>query len=263
MFKQNTVISIKVGKNFLPDNNSIVKLPFGSEYSILIKNLNNSPINVKMYIDGNMNGPEKGFIIKEKDFLEINSFFNTCNAFKFINKSKELNKYREENIEDSLLRFEVDILNKKESSFEELLKKAKITKRPFEEPLPFEKQKKYDKPWEFPKVDLNEHPFLPEKKDIFGGNYNPYEQIFCSNINKSAYSNESGITVPGQKVEKIIINEFSDNNYIKKDSICFIFKLEHLEELVSFDKEKKVCSVCNKKYKTKYNYCPIDGSYLN
>lgn len=112
---------------------------------------------------------------------------------------------------------------------------------------------------------MNEHPFLPEKKDIFGGNYNPYEQIFCSNI-ESTYSNESGesgITVPGKKVEKQIINEFSDNNYIKKESLCFIFKLEHIQETISFEKEKKTCSICKKKYKSKYNYCPIDGSYLN
>lgn len=267
MFKQNTVISIKVGKNFLPDQDSIVKLPFGSEYSILIKNLNNSPIKVRMFIDGNINGPEKGFLIKEKDSFEINSFFNTNNALKFVNKSKELNKHREENIEDSLIRFEVDILNEKESKnnfsdLAELLKKSQIKKRPFES----------NKPWDnYPKVDLHEHPFLPEKNNTFGGNYNPYEQVFCSSIesiysNESsliAYSNESGITVPGKKIEKQIVTELNEIKYIKKESLCFIFKLESTNENISFDKEKKVCLVCNKKYKSKYNYCPIDGSYLN
>lgn len=112
MFKQNTVISIKVGKNFLPDQDSIVKLPFGSEYSILIKNLNNSPIKVRMFIDGNINGPEKGFLIKEKDSFEINSFFNTNNALKFVNKSKELNKQKQK-FQKDLLKNQFHSKNKK------------------------------------------------------------------------------------------------------------------------------------------------------
>ncbi len=255
MFKQNTVISIKVGKNFLPDNNSIVKLPFGSEYSILIKNLNNSPINVKMYIDGNINGPEKGFIIKEKDYFEINSFLNTNNALKFINKSKELNEKRIENIEDSLIRFEVDILRENQNNlsfkdFDDLIKKTKINPNPF------------NKPWEFPRVDLNEHPFLPDKKNgLLGGDYNPYKQVFCTN-SVTNYSNE-GITVPGNKVEKKEINSFIESKYIKESSFCFIFKLEGTTDSFILEKEKKTCKVCEKKYKSKYNYCPIDGSYLN
>lgn len=260
MFKQNTVISIRVGKNFLPDNDSIIKIPFGSEYSILIKNLNNSPINVRMFIDGIQNGQEKGFVIKEKDSLELNSFFISNNAFKFINKSKELNERRNENIEDSLIRFEVDILKENKNNislkdFNDLIKKTKIN------PNPYEKEKSHEKPWEFPKVNLNEHPFLPERKNILGGNYNPYEQVFCTNSVVN-YSNE-GITVPGNKVEQQEINNFIESNYIKESSFCFIFKLEGIVESLDLKKEKKSCTVCGKSYKSKFNYCPIDGSYLN
>lgn len=285
MFKNNVVISIKVGQNFLQDIESIVQIPFGTEYSVLIKNLNNKPINVKMFIDGKLNGIEKGFLVKEKESISINSFLdpsfrslnNTCNALKFINKSPELNSRRTENIEDSLLRFEVELLeeihnNLSAKDFKDFLKDMKpydMHEKPqgTRDSKPFGLEPYYpgiDTIKEHPllrknKSDLNEHPFLYQVGDLNSTNIfnkQPME-LFSNNVSLE------GITVPGKKVEQSQLEIINLIKYKVKESICFVFKLVGTNEVIIEKKEKKTCVVCNKKYKPRYNYCPIDGSYLN
>ncbi len=299
MFKNNVVISIKVGQNFLPDNESIVQMPFGTEYSVLIKNLNNKPVNIKMFIDGKLNGIEKGFLVKEKESITINSFLdpsfrslnNTCNALKFVNKSPELNSRRVENIEDSLLRFEVEMLEEIPNSlsakdFKDFLKEIKpydMHEKPqgTRDSKPFGREDIYpgvdrmplgrkpsfpgiDRMKEYPflqkdKSDLNEHPFLYQVGDLNSTNifHNQPMELFSSNVSME------GLTVPGKKVEQSQLEIMNIIKYKVKESICFVFKLVETHEVIIENKEKKTCSVCNKKYKSKYNYCPIDGSYLN
>ncbi len=58
----------------------------------------------------------------------------------------------------------------------------------------------------------------------------------------------------------------SFDNVIEQNGVSFFLKgvneVEQISE-VSTVKSKKVCSSCGKKFKSSYNYCPYDGTYLN
>lgn len=52
MYHQKLVCCVKVGGKVLRESGDSVNIPFGSEYSILLKNLNSVRIQAKVFIDG-------------------------------------------------------------------------------------------------------------------------------------------------------------------------------------------------------------------
>lgn len=107
MYSNNLVVAIKVNGKVLREFDDTVALPFGSEYIILIKNLSNSRASVNITIDGQdaVNG---NLIINSNSTVELKRFvkngnLNVGNAFKFIEKTDKVEKYRGNNAEDGLV----------------------------------------------------------------------------------------------------------------------------------------------------------------
>ena len=107
MYKNNFVAVIKNSGKILRERGGIVYLPFGSEYSILLKNKDVRRANVTVEVDGQdvLNG--HSLIVNGNESQEIKGFMRNMsrtNKFRFIKKTKEIQEHRGDRIDDGLVR---------------------------------------------------------------------------------------------------------------------------------------------------------------
>ena len=108
-YKDQFVVEVKVNGKILRVRNDEVFLPFGSEYSLLLKNLNSSRASVKVSIDGSDTLDGNSIVVGSNQTVELEGFLKgatATNRFRFINKSKQIQDYRGDKIEDGLIRVE-------------------------------------------------------------------------------------------------------------------------------------------------------------
>lgn len=111
MYSNFLVAVIKHNDQILRENGNVVAMPFGEEFSILIKNLNNRRAKVRVFIDGSdaLDGTE--LVIDAKNQIDLKRFIkkgnmNAGNAFKFIERTESVENHRGINAEDGLVRVE-------------------------------------------------------------------------------------------------------------------------------------------------------------
>lgn len=110
VYREQFVAVVKSNGRILREkNNNELFLPFGSEYSILLKNLNSQRASVNIHIDGTdiLNG--SSLILEPNTDFELEGFLEGSkvkNKFKFIQKTEEISEYRGDKIDDGLIRIE-------------------------------------------------------------------------------------------------------------------------------------------------------------
>jgi hypothetical protein len=107
-YHENFAIAIKVNGKILREKDETVSIPFGTEYSILIKNLNSKRALINIYIDGSNIADENvsGLVINANETVEIERFVSDNHKFKFIEKTEEISNYRGDKIDDGIVRVE-------------------------------------------------------------------------------------------------------------------------------------------------------------
>jgi hypothetical protein len=111
MYNQNLVASIKVKGKILREFKDTVYIPFSSEYSILLKNLNTVRAIVNVYIDGE-NAVPGGLVIDPGRLVDLerwikNGNLSEGNRFKFIERTAKIEEGpRGIKEEDGLIRVE-------------------------------------------------------------------------------------------------------------------------------------------------------------
>lgn len=110
-YKQNFVACIKVNGKILRENGDLVNIPFGSEYTIYLKNLHAVRAMVKISVDGTDATEGTWLIIPANGVLELERFIrNGCrdrgNRFKFIERTAGIEEHRGIGAEDGLIRIE-------------------------------------------------------------------------------------------------------------------------------------------------------------
>jgi len=111
MYNNKLVVAIKSGGKVLREFKDQVFVPFGSEYIILIKNLNSVRAQVKLSIDGNDVGDGSSFVVDANKEVELTRFIKNGNLekgnrFKFIERTPGVESHRGIGIEDGLVRVE-------------------------------------------------------------------------------------------------------------------------------------------------------------
>lgn len=106
-------MAVKVNGKVLREIDNTVALPFGSEYTILLKNLSSKKASVRLKIDGVDAFYGTQLIIDPGKTTEIKRFIknrnlNAGNAFKFIEKTEQIENYRGNRIEDGLITLEYE-----------------------------------------------------------------------------------------------------------------------------------------------------------
>lgn len=110
MYLNNLVVVIKHNNKVLRERGgSEVILPFGSEYSILIKNLNSKRVSVNVSIDGEDILDNNSLLLDANSSFELDGFIDSMSAknrFRFIKKTKQISNYRGDRVDDGLVRVE-------------------------------------------------------------------------------------------------------------------------------------------------------------
>jgi hypothetical protein len=110
MYNQKLVASLKANGKILREFKDTVYIPFGSEYSFLIKNLNTTRALVNVFIDGE-NVIEGGLVLNAGQEVDLeryvkNGNLKEGNRFKFIERTSAVEEHRGTKLEDGLIRIE-------------------------------------------------------------------------------------------------------------------------------------------------------------
>lgn len=108
MYNSKFVACVKAGGKILREIDDRVFIPFSSEYSIYLKNLESRKALVNVEIDGR--SAVRGLIVSPNSHVELERFLgynlDTGARFKFIEKTQEISNYRGDKAEDGLIRIE-------------------------------------------------------------------------------------------------------------------------------------------------------------
>lgn len=111
VYRDNLVCAIKTGGQILREIDGTVTLPFGSEYAVLVKNLNSVRMQVSVAIDGKDATDGTRLIIGPNSSIELERFIrngnlNEGNRLKFIERTSEVEQHRGVKIDDGIVRVE-------------------------------------------------------------------------------------------------------------------------------------------------------------
>lgn len=254
MFSNKLAIAIKTNGQVLREHNGdTVSLPFGSEYSIFVKNLNSKRALVHITIDGKDVVPG-GLAVDASSEIElsrsvVNNNLSEGNCFKFIERTSMIEQHRGIKIDDGLVRV----------SF-----KYEATKPP----LPVFNNTVWGGGLTYPPGARSVDPVV--SSDNF------YLQS-SSAINCNAYSSTTtimlaqaardvGITVPGS----LSSQQFTTVSTFVTEAEEHVMVLRLIGELASgipvatpvTVKVKKQCESCGKVSKAGTKYCPNCGTSL-
>lgn len=109
MYQDKVVAAIKVNGRVLREQGDTVSLPFGCEYSILVKNLNSVRAQITVAVDGADAAGQ--LVIAPNSSIELERFIRngnlqSGNRFKFIERTSEIEAHRGIGSDDGLIRVE-------------------------------------------------------------------------------------------------------------------------------------------------------------
>jgi len=253
MYSKNFVVVIKCGGKILRERDGIVFIPFTSEFSILLKNLESRKAKVEISIDGEdaLNG--RALIVEPNDSIEIERFvdnLNSGNRFKFIQKTDKISEHRGDRVDDGLVRIEY--------TFE----KAKPT---------ITEDYHYHYDYSYPLY----HPYRPYWPNITYTSSNIPSQTYSSNtmrgmsssIDAVSYStpNEDGITVKGSISQQQFILGYIGTLEPNSQVIILHLRGTYGETIINTPltvETKLVCNTCGTKSNSNAKYCEECGTFL-
>ena len=267
VYKQKLVAVVKCQGKILreqkQDDKMAVSLPFGSEYSILLKNLHSQRASIQIWIDGQdvLNGSR--LVIGPREDLELKGFLGDNSqaakaAFKFIQKTQQIADHRGDKIDDGLIVISY--------AFEQPVEVSYIPWVPYTPYIPY----KPCKPWDY----TTWYPCYPPTTtwSISGhssdGNLSPQNTYNLTNnsscsLDSNPKSNE-GVTVPGSEVHQ----DFQLTAVgIVGSSETIVIALRgqsatgRVEEAVTVQ-SKTTCPTCGITHKSGIKFCSNCGTNL-
>ncbi len=115
VYSPNKVVAcVKVEGKILREDKNVVTLPFGSEYSVFIKNLNATRIKVKVSVDGTDATEGTWLVVEPNSDLDLERFvragnMDRGNRFKFIERTGKIEEHRGIKADDGLIRIEYQV----------------------------------------------------------------------------------------------------------------------------------------------------------
>jgi hypothetical protein len=239
MHNNNFVVSVKSAGKVLREFGDTVYLPFGSEFSVYLKNLNSKRAKVKVSIDGTdvLNGGE--LVVEPNSHIELERYLRELdrgNRFRFIERTGDIEEYRGIKAEDGLIRIE------------------------------FAYERQYHIPTNLfrPREDM----WMNATHDthFYGATSQPVSMnATYSSVSASRAVNDVGITVPGS----VSTQKFTEVSYFATDpSSVLVLKLVGETEdnkVVSIPvtvKQKAQCRTCGRLNKATSNFCTNCGTSL-
>ena len=271
MYQEKMVVCLKNNGKILREREGIIQIPFGSEYSIFIKNMESRKAKVKIEIDGVdvLNG--QSLLINPNDTTELEGFLNDCiakNKFKFIPKSKEISEFRGDKIDDGLIRVEFVYEQRKP-----ITQQINQVINPYN-PWVTYGSPNYNPTWITTTSSTNNTNSANTMRSKSINNSISQQSFTTQNINLSAQdcslssfaSVDNGITVKGSEISQ----QFKQGNIgaLEDNSHVIILKLQgfndvgnKVEKVVTVQ-DKLQCKTCGKISKSDAKFCDRCGTYL-
>jgi len=234
MYKAHLVTAVKVNgktmREFKSEGSSDIFLPFGSDYSLYLKNLDTRRAIVSVEIDGEDVLDGSQVIVNGKSHLDIEGFLKNGlveNKFRFIEKSDKIRDHRGEGPEDGLIRIEFQY------------------EKPEPELFGFYKQVK---------SPLRSNPYGDVTYSGVRGS-----QLSCQSINSISPANDQGITVAGAKTNQ----QFREATVreLEREVHVMVFQLrgetadnQHVVKPI-LSRKKVECVTCGTKGKSGAKFC--------
>jgi len=274
-YKDNFVVEVKYNGKILRVKNDSVYLPFGSEYSLLLKNLNSRKASVKIHIDGQDVLDYSSLVLEPNTTIELEGFLSgnvAKNKFKFIQKTKEIQEHRGDKIDDGMIRVEF--------AFE----KPKSEVRQIITEIHSHHHYDYIYPW-WPSYTYyssicensgsnssdtigKSSGNLQEQDHCFMSSFNCLNNIEMSSVGVEAFTKplqDEGITVKGSECSQSFryasIGELEQSQVIILNLKGFTDLGNTIEKPVTVQ-EKLTCSSCGLKSKSSFKFCPNCGTFL-
>jgi len=247
VYNNSLIVVIKNrGKILREFQGNVVRLPFGSDYSIYIKNkdtMKKALVSIKVDGQDVLDGNE--LIVSPKSSTELKGFMKNStvrNKFRFIEKTKEISDYRGNFVEDGL----VEVAYRFEQSPEILWTSPMV--------------------WETPRAK--------GCGDSLHTFYSANTTTLDTQLRACCNVSDSGITVPGAETcQDFIVGNIGS---LETEEYNIIIHLKG--EVVAINKKKKLkkrvrrpvtvktkvrCSTCGRRWKSSMKYCGNCSTYLH
>lgn len=114
MYQNKVVVALKVNSRILRESQGVVHIPFGSEYSVFVKNLNAVRAKFQLAIDGTDATSGSWIVVPANSSVEMERFisngdWNRGRRFKFIERTAEIEAHRGVKSDDGLVRVEFQV----------------------------------------------------------------------------------------------------------------------------------------------------------
>jgi len=244
VYSNKFVVAVKHNGRVLRDNNGVVRLPFGADYSLLLKNKNSVRALVDVEIDGQDVLDGHSLIIGPNEGTTLEGFMkgmNVRNKFRFIKKTKQISKYRGDRPDDGLVRVEF--------KFE----------RPAEiQPVVTPRYKEYG----------DSSPTLGSPHRFGFTSYSAGYTYTSNNttVTTRSYVSDDGITVPGAETSQGFV--LGNIGMLEHTSHVIILQLKgrtkkgkKVKKAVT-TRTKLICPTCGKRSKSYAKFCSRCGTYI-
>ena len=249
VYNNNLIAVVKSkGKVLREFQGNVVRLPFGTDYSIYIKNKDSMrKAVVRVKVDGKDVLDNNSLIVDPGNATELKGFMKDSivnNKFRFIEKTDEISKHRGNFVEDGLIELEYQ--------FEE------FTQWRWAQPITWV----YHTTWQQPPV----YPGFSSSDIKYGHNfYSNTEDIQAT----SSLVNDSGITVPGAKTKQVFNTGIVGTLENIKYNIIINLKGEVITDKKTLVKRpitvktKLRCPTCGRRWSSSLKYCGNCSTYLH
>lgn len=273
-YKDQFVVEVKVDGQILRVRDGAVYLPYGCEYSILLKNLNSKKAAVNVSIDGEDVLDNSSLIITPLGTHELKGFLKNQtakNRFRFIQKTKQIQEHRGDKVDDGLLRVEFAF---------EAPKPDPIIKKVIREVEEHHHHHHHDYWPRFTYYNSNDDwNYRGMSGNVCGASMNGNESqptaTYSSNVTMDSLGvsgelnaplADEGITVKGSEISESY--HYTSIGKLEEASVIILtLKGIHNSPGVSVQQpitvsSKLTCSSCGTKSKSSFKFCPNCGTFL-
>lgn len=242
VYNNKFVVVVKSKGRVLREQGDTVYIPFGSEYSLLLKNLNSRAAVAKVAVDGSDTLEGNEIIVPANSEVELEGFMRgrkVSNKFKFIEKTQEISNYRGNKPEDGLVRVAF--------RFEQVV----VPIVSFYNNYP----PTFNGPYDFTCAYSSQ--LNSSNQEVYSANIN--------NVSATKGLNDNGITVKGSKSNQT----FATGNVgaLELDEHVIVLQLKGQLRTKKLTKPitvqtKIICTTCGRHSKSNASYCRNCGTAL-
>ena len=264
------VVEVKQGGKILRVKDGAVFLPFSSEYSLYLKNLNSQRASVKISIDGEDVLDNSALVLDANSSTELEGFLSgnvARNRFRFINKTKQISDHRGDKADDGLIRVEFAFEKPKEQPW--IIDTIKEVHHHYNPPFEI-KHYGGKADWTYTNNDSSGKGLGPQSVySVCSASGPQSRKVTMDSLgveNISAIPNtDEGITVKGSEVNQnfryTTLGQLEDSTVIVIALRGLTQTGQSVAEPVT-TQEKLTCSSCGTKCKSSSKFCSNCGTFL-